>query len=190
MGSRRSRSTTSEKTTSPIPDSSGVLRRQGDQRSRGLELEVSASTVDGWHALAAYALNDAELTRFADQVLVGLFPPTYLTIDRSGNTAAFAPRHLLSLWAQKRFSGGLGLGLGVRYVGTQFIAENNAFAIDDYVIVDAYASLERGGWRASLRFENLTDTRYETRGFGTSSVIPGKPFAFYATLQLSLGSRR
>jgi TonB-dependent siderophore receptor len=175
-----------EKENIAIPDQGGFTQTVGSQRSRGLELELSAETLGGWLVSAAYALNEAELTEFADRALVGFFPPTYATIDRSGNVPAFAPRHILNLWATRRFDGGLTLGAGARYLGGQFIAEDNAFEIDDYLTLNAMVSYQRGRWRGSLNLENLSDQEYETRGYGAASVIPGQPFAAYARLELTL----
>jgi outer membrane receptor protein involved in Fe transport len=175
-----------EKENIAIPDRGGFTQTVGSQRSRGLELELSAETLGGWLVSAAYALNEAELTEFADRALVGFFPPTYATIDRSGNVPAFAPRHILNLWATRRFDGGLTLGAGARYLGGQFIAEDNAFEIDDYLTLNAMVSYQRGRWRGSLNLENLSDQEYETRGYGAASVIPGQPFAAYARLELTL----
>jgi outer membrane receptor protein involved in Fe transport len=177
-----------EKDNIAIPDETGLTRRIGDQRSRGLELELAAAPAEGWRLSVSYALNDAELTRFAEQVVVAIEPYTVATLDRSGNDPAFAPRHLLGLWASRRLESGLTLGAGARYVGRQYVAEDNAFALDDYLLLDALLSYGRGPWRLSLNFENLTGSEYETRGFGRSSVIPGDPFTLSAKLELDLGS--
>ncbi len=32
-------------------------------------------------------------------------------------------------------------------------------------------------WGLRVHFRNLTDTEYETRGFGSFSVIPGEPLS-------------
>ena len=40
-----------------------------------------------------------------------------------------------------------------------------------------------------LNFRNLTDRDYYTRGFGSSSVIPGDPFAVYGSVELGFGGR-
>ncbi len=172
-----------------IPDDTGLTRHVGDQRSRGVELELTADLAEGWNAFGAYAFSDAVLTRFAERVLVGFVPPTYATVDRSGNAPAFAPRHILNLWLSRKLGWGLGVGAGARYVGKQYIAEDNAFEIDDYWLLNAALSYQRKGWRWSVNLENLTDREYQTRGFAGSSVIPGNPFAAYAKLELSLGSR-
>ena len=46
-----------------------------------------------------------------------------------------------------------------------------------------------GQARVSLNFKNLTDAEYETRGFGSASVIPADPFAVYGRIAYSFGKR-
>ena len=43
-------------------------------------------------------------------------------------------------------------------------------------------SMSFDDWRFSLHLENLTDEEYETRGFGSTSVIPGQPTSAYLSV--------
>jgi outer membrane receptor protein involved in Fe transport len=115
--------------------------------------------------------------------------PAFQVIDHSGNTPAFAPRHILNAWGSRRFGGGFSLGAGLRYVGAQFIAENNAFETPGYVTLDAVAAYRKGRYRAALNFRNLTDEEYFTRGFAAASVLPADPFSVHATLEVGFGRR-
>ena len=170
-----------------IPDSSGLLRQAGDQRSRGVELELSAEARKGWVTYASYAYADAELKRFAEIVQTG--ETSFVVLDRSGNRPAFAPRHLFNLWTSKQFENGLGLAAGARFVGKQFISEDNRYAVDDYVLLDAAVSYRAGRFRASVNLKNIADQEYETRGFGAASAIPGRPFEVLGRVELLLGAR-
>jgi iron complex outermembrane receptor protein len=172
-----------------IPDATGFTRQNGDARSRGLEVELSAEATKGWFTYFTYGFNDAELTRFNELALVSFVPPTFALLDRSGNDPAFTPRHILNLWTTKEFESGLSLAAGARYVSRQFIAEENAFAIDDYLVLDAMIAFKRGRWRGSLNLKNLTDRDYETRGFSSTSVLPADPFTVQGRIEVSLGSR-
>jgi catecholate siderophore receptor len=145
-----------------------------------VELEVAAEPVAGLRTFVSYAYNDSELTEFAEQVFTGF---GFVTIDRSGNTPAFAPRHIANLWVSRQFHSGLGLGGGARYVSGQFIAEDNVFSIDGYVTYDAAVTWTKGPWGLSLNLKNLADRDYETRGFGSTSVLPAAGFAAYGGIQ-------
>jgi catecholate siderophore receptor len=171
-----------------IPDATGVTRQTGDQRADGFEAELQIQAHPGLFATASYAFTDAELTRYSEMLLLGDQPPFFLVNDYSGNTPAFAPRHLFNAWLVKELPGGFQLGAGGRYVAEQFIAADNAFAIDSYFLLDAMAAYRRGRFKGSLHFKNITDTEYETRGFGSSSVIPANPFGVYARIEVGLGS--
>jgi len=170
-----------------IPDSTGLSRQVGDQRSQGIELDLSVRPRPGWVTTAAYAYTDAELTRFSE--IVPLQPPDFVVVDRSGNRAPFAPRHLFSLWTSKHFASGLGVALGLRSVSEQFVAEDNRFTIGGYTTLDAMLSYEVRRLRLRLNLRNLTGTEYETRGFGAVSAIPARPFEAIARVELGFGRR-
>ncbi|MFQ5640844.1 MAG: TonB-dependent receptor, partial [bacterium] len=164
-----------------IPDQTGITRENGDQRSRGIELEITAQPHQGWYTFLTYAYTDAELTEFRE-VNFG----AQQIDDLSGNAPPFAPQHIFNFWTSKEFKTGIGIGAGVRHVSSQFIAADNQFEIDGYVTFDAMVSYSFRNFRWSLNFKNITDREYETRGFGTSSVTPANPFAAYSRLDFAL----
>jgi catecholate siderophore receptor len=170
-----------------IPDSTGLPRQAGDQRSRGFELDVSIQPADGWVTTAAYAFTDAELTRFSE--LVPLQPPDFVVLDRSGNRSPFAPRHLFSLWTSRRIASRFGLALGLRCASEQFVSEDNRYVIDPYATLDAMVSYDVGRVRLRVNLRNLTSSDYETRGFGSASAIPARPFEVHARAEVGFGRR-
>ncbi|WHA42654.1 TonB-dependent siderophore receptor [Agrobacterium larrymoorei] len=84
--------------------------QQLDLRSRGIELEVTGSLDNGLSFTGGYSYNDVEITK--------------LTPETVGNQLNATPYHMFSLWAnydvQTGPLEGLGLGAGVRYVGSSF----------------------------------------------------------------------
>lgn len=168
-----------ERDNIPIPDDNGFTQQSGNQRSRGFEIDIAAQPSSSFRAFFSYAYNDAELTSFSERLLVSVFPPTFLTFDRSGNKPAFAPDHVMNLWLSKDITSRFGIGGGARYVSSQFIAEDNAFAIDSVVTFDATAFYELGDFRLRVNLKNITDREYFMRGFGSSSVVPAPPFTAY-----------
>lgn len=177
----RVRATTSlyqlERENIAIPDDNGFTQQAGDQRARGVELELVAEARPGLAVVGSYAYTDSELTRFAELVQGG--PPTFvpLVLDRSGNRSAFAPAHLARAWVSQRFQRGLRLGAGLRYVGRRFTAEDNLVALADVLLLDGGAGYDLGAWGISLDLDNVTGEEYETRAFGSSSVLPAAPFS-------------
>ncbi len=170
-----------------IPDATGVTRQDGDQRSRGLELELMVQPAPNWYTFAAYAFSRAELTRFSELVMVptqtGI---TFNTVDHSGNTPAFAPRHILNLWTTRNFKNGVGIGGGARYISSQYIAEDNQYQIDAVLTFNATLSYSYNKTRWRVNLKNLTNRKHETRGFGSASVIPANPFGLYGAFELNL----
>ncbi len=162
-----------------IPDDNGFTQQIGDQRSRGFELETAFDLPGGVTGNFVYAYTDSELTRFTEFVIVSQNPFIGINFDRSGNSSAFAPENLAKLWVSKRYRNGLMVAGGVRFIDDQFIAEDNVATLDSHALVDAALSYTLGDWRFRLHLENLTDEDYETRGFGSSSVIPGNPTSAY-----------
>ena len=168
-----------------IPDDNGITQQLGDQRTRGLELEL-ATRQSQWYAQGTYTLLDAELTRFRESVFVptdGFVPQIF---DRTGNVPAFAPEHLLTLWAARDLGENLTVAAGLRYVDSQFVAEDNVYEIDGALTLDCGLTYRRGPGLLRLNLKNATGREYETRGFGSTSVIPAAPFSFKATLGYSL----
>lgn len=169
-----------------IPDSTGIFKQAGDQRSRGIEVDFSAEPARGLVAYATYAFTSAELTRFAEAVNTPVGPAVF---DRSGNRPPFVPRHLASLWLSKEFANGLGLAGGVRALSDQFVGDDNRYRIDAYATVDAAAWYRAGRARFAVNVKNLTGTEYATRGFGGVSAIPGRPREVLGRIDLHLGAR-
>ncbi len=170
-----------EKEKIAIVDATGVTSQIGDQDSEGFELEIASSPRPRFHWTFSYAYNDAELTRFTE-----IDPFLMRVVNFSGNTPAYAPEHLASLWLSKRFDGGFGISGGARYVGEQFIDEDNVFTIDAYTTLDALLTYERDRWGARLHLRNLTDEDYEGRGFGGASVLPADGFNLVGGIHLNL----
>jgi iron complex outermembrane receptor protein len=149
-------------------------------------VDFSAEPAKGLVTYANYAFTDSELTRFAEAVITPVGP---IVLDRSGNTAPFAPRHLVNVWISKELGNGLGAAAGLRALSEQFVGEDNRFRLPAYATVDAAVFYKRGRARFAVNFKNLTGTEYATRGFGGVSAIPGRPFEVLARVDVGIGSR-
>lgn len=166
-----------------IPDQTGILQQTGDQTSEGFEFTFDSEIGPGARLSFTYAYTDAELTEFREVVQFGAGPTDFFVVDYSGNSPAYTPEHLANLWLSQDFRGGWGIAGGARYVGEQFIDENNAFELEDFTVFDAVVFYDTGDWRLSVNLRNLSDEEYFTRAALGNSVIPVAGFNAFGSLR-------
>jgi iron complex outermembrane recepter protein len=141
----------------------------GEQRSQGVELDVTGQIRPGWNIIAAYAYIDAEVTADTNSEIVG-------------NRLFNVPKHSASLWTtyeiQRGNWQGLGFGIGFNYVGERQGDLDNSFEVDSYFLTNAAIFYRRKNWRFSLNFKNLFDVNYikSTENTRASDNSPGEPF--------------
>ena len=169
-----------------IPDSTGLTRQSGSQRSRGFELELSTEPKDGWSVRANYAFNDAELTEFAEIVQT---EQGFFVLDHSGNVPAFAPRHIGSLWATAPLATACRSRPACAASPTSTCPPTTATRSTPTRSPTPRSSTRASRARVGVHFRNLTSTEYATRGFGSESAIPGRPFEVMGRVELGFGSR-
>jgi outer membrane receptor protein involved in Fe transport len=107
-------------------------------------------------------------------------------MDRSGNQAAFAPQHIVNFWHTRDIGSHFGFGAGVRYISSQFIAEDNVYTIDGCSTLDATLYYKLDAMRWHVNFKNISNAKYEMRGFGGYAVIPAAPFVVYGGVEVTL----
>jgi iron complex outermembrane recepter protein len=153
------------------PDNSGFSIQTGEQRSQGVELSIAGELLPGWNIIAGYAYTDAEITE--DNTL-----PV-------GNRLANVPENSFNLWTtyeiQQGSLQGLGLGLGLFYVGERQGDFDNSFQIPSYLRTDAAIFYNRDRFRAALNFRNLFDVNY-IEGGSFENLFPGAPFTVQGTI--------
>lgn len=157
-----------------LDDPSGRTSLQaGEQRSRGIELDITGEILPGWRIIGGYAYTDAIVTednRIPEE-------------NRINNV----PEHAFSLWSrydiQQGNLQGLGFGLGLFYVGERQGDLNNTFSLPSYVRTDAALFYRRNNFRAALNFQNLFDNEYFETAEGDLRVFPGAP----RTVKFTLG---
>ncbi|WP_137154178.1 TonB-dependent siderophore receptor [Rhizobium sp. FKL33] len=144
-------------------DSSGnwtsVSKQMGKTRSRGIELQGTASLTDNLSLLSSYAYIDTKVLTSVDPTLIGN------AVYRS------PPQHQASLWAKYEHTdgtfNGLGYGAGVRYIGTAWGDEANSFKVPAVTLLDATISYDFGakskdleGLSLQINVKNLADKKY------------------------------
>ncbi|MEM9805700.1 MAG: TonB-dependent siderophore receptor [Cyanobacteria bacterium P01_D01_bin.56] len=164
------------------PDSDPVLAQQGfseqvgEQRSRGVELDVTGEILPGWNIVASYALTDTEVTEDNSDP------------SNEGNQFANVPLNQASLWTtyeiQEGDLEGLGFGLGLFFVDERQGDLANTFEVDDYLRTDAALYYRRNQFNAALNFRNLFDIDYiSSVSFGNRlQVERGDPFTIVGSV--------
>lgn len=152
-------------TQDPSSDDFNDRIQTGEQRSRGVELDISGEILPGWKLISTYAYTDAQVTK-DNEIPVG---------DRLPNV----PYNSASLWTTYEIQSGnlqgLGAGLGIVYVGDRQGGLPNTITIPSYVRTDAALFYRRPQFEARLNFKNLFDTNYYDATDGTS-INPQEPF--------------
>ncbi|PIG94152.1 TonB-dependent receptor [Gloeocapsopsis sp. IPPAS B-1203] len=157
------------------PDNPNFSIPSGEQRSRGVELDVTGQILPGWNIIASYAYTDARVTK--DDNL------------QPGNLLDGVPFNSASLWSTYEIQTGnfqgLGFGLGLFYVGERQGDLNNSFQVPSYVRTDASIFYRRNNWRAGININNLFNVDYiEGTGQRRNRIDPGAPFTVRGTLSV------
>jgi len=141
-------------TTDPVTNE---IFQTGEIRSQGFEVEGHAQVTRNFSLVGSYTYTDTKITEDEDPDRVGLI------VDRR-------PEHLANLWGRYEFDhgalNGLGLGLGVRYIGRSY-DRNNDIVVPSATLLDAMASYDFGavsnqleGVKLQVNASNLLDKRY------------------------------
>ncbi|MBD2690470.1 TonB-dependent siderophore receptor [Anabaena catenula] len=157
----------------PDPINPNFSIQTGEQRSRGFELDIVGEILPGWKIIGGYAYTDAQVTQ-ANNIT-------------EGNRINNVPEHAFSLWntyeIQQGNLQGLGLGLGLFYVGEREGDLNNTFSLPGYLRTDAALFYRRNNFRAAINLQNLFDTEYFELAENRLRVFYGAP----RTVKLTLG---
>ena len=157
---------TKQNVSTPDPANAAFRVQTGEQRSRGIELEMSGQVAAGWDMFLTASYIDAEVTkdnRFA-----------------VGSALPGAPKWSASLWSKYSFAGaleGLSIGGGAYFVDKrQASLPNNIWTIPDYLRFDAMAAYDFGPVTLQLNLRNLTNRKiYDLTG---TTLLPQEPRAF------------
>jgi len=171
---------TKENVLTSDPLDSNYQVAAGEARSRGFDISVAGNITPQWRVIGGYAYVDAEVTESSSASM-----PT-------GTRLANVPRHSFNLLDTYEFAegplAGLGVGMGVKYVGDRKGgATSTAFDMDAYTTVDLlayYPLTERV--RLNLNLNNLFDEEYEERAWGNIWAYPGAPRTLQAGIAITL----
>ncbi len=171
---------TKENVLTSDPVDSNYQVAAGEARSRGFDISVAGNITPQWRVIGGYAYVDAEVTESSSSSMP------------AGTRLANVPRHSFNLLDTYEFAegplAGLGVGMGVKYVGDRKGgATSTAFDMDAYTTVDLlayYPLTERV--RLNLNLNNLFDEEYEERAWGNIWAYPGAPRTLQAGIAITL----
>ncbi|WP_414586470.1 TonB-dependent siderophore receptor [Scytonema sp. PCC 10023] len=163
-------------TADPDPESRDLYSvATGEQRSRGVELDIAGEILPGWNIIASYAYTDAEVTKDTNPDIVG---------DRLPGV----PYHSASFWTTYELQSGslqgLGFGLGLTYAQDAEVILPNTFKIPSYLKADAALFYRQDNFRFGLNLKNLFSTRYYDVDNGFT-LIPGAPLTVLGTVSIN-----
>ena len=163
---------TRQNVLTPDPRDPNFSIQTGEQRSRGIDLDISGEILPGWRITSSYAYTDARIVE--DNALA------------IGNRINNVPQHSASLFTTYEIQNGnlqgLGFGLGLFYVGEREGDLDNSFSLPSYLRTDAAIFYRRGNLRAALNVNNLFNVRYFESTNGDLRVFPGAPLTVQGTV--------
>ncbi len=157
------------------PDNSGYVVVTGQQRVRGVELDVIGEPTPNWRLILGAGYLDAQVTRD--------------NVHATGNRLRGVPRFSASLWSTYRFTEGslygLTLGAGAVHVGEREGDLANSYRIPGYTRLDASAAYHFGGrYELALRLRNIGNRFYIEQPVTRTTNYAGAPRMLSATFSV------
>ncbi len=158
---------TKSNVSTPDPADPTFRVQVGEQRSNGVELDITGELSPGWDVVLAAAYNDAYVSR-DNRFAVG--SSLRGAADWSG-----------SVWTkytvQQGEAKGLSFGVGAYYMDERKAAlPNPQWSLPSYTRFDAMIAYARESWRMQLNVKNLSDERiYDLTG---TAIMPQPPRSF------------
>jgi len=161
------------KTTDPIDSDYSVTT--GEQRVRGVEMDLNGEIIPGWNVIASAAWLKAEITRDENYAV--------------GNRLPAVPTWSSSIWStyeiQEGKLSGLKIGSGFQAVGTRKGDLENSFAVGGFYSLDAMVSYQiTPDLSVSLYGKNLTDQDYIATPVSRTENYPGAPRSILASMKV------
>ncbi|MDR6782746.1 iron complex outermembrane receptor protein [Pedobacter africanus] len=143
----------------------------GQQRSKGIELDINGSIMPNFSVTANFAISRAETTKSEKPENVGFLN-------------ANAPKAQGGLWAKYTFVNpdlkGLGLGAGVNYTGKRNTLSTliNGLELPEYTLFNAalYYSIDK--FKLSANLNNVFNKTHWVGGYDFNRLYPGAPRNF------------
>lgn len=164
---------TRQNVAAPDPTDDNYSVQTGEQRVRGVELDVSGTPLAGWEIIGNVSALDAKVTKDTE--------------IETGNRLDGVPILSGSIWSSYQIQNGplkdLGFGAGVIAVGERQGDIDNSYDVSGYARIDAsvFYDIDKN-IRVSLNGRNLTDRKYIETAAGTDGNYAGAPASFVASV--------
>jgi iron complex outermembrane receptor protein len=137
----------------PAPTALNPFAQQqlGEVTSRGFEFEAKANITKDLKLLASFTAFDLTTKKDSRPLLVGKTPLVVPEVTGSAWLDYTVPDGAFK---------GLGLGAGVRYVGSSYADAENTLKVPAATVVDAAIRYQIGNWGMALNVTNLFDKVY------------------------------
>ncbi|QNL52488.1 TonB-dependent receptor [Olivibacter sp. SDN3] len=150
------------------PGNPELLRQVGQQRSRGMELDVYGQLRPNLSITANLAINETIITESDDEAEIG-------------NVLPNAPKHQGGIWAKYTFTipalRGIGIGAGANYVSTR-ATFSEQLTLPAYVVADAALYYTVDKFKLSANLNNIFNKTHWVGGYDFNRLFPGTPRNF------------
>jgi iron complex outermembrane receptor protein len=166
---------TRENVAAPDPVDDEYSVQTGEQRVRGIELDVTGTPLEGWEIIGNVSALQAKVTKD--------------TTIEEGNRLGGVPIMSGSIWSSYQLQEGplkgLGFGAGVIAVGEREGDIDNTYDVGGYARIDASVFYDiNENVRVSLNGRNLTDRKYIETVASTDGNYAGAPASAVASLSV------
>lgn len=152
----------------------GFVVQSGAQESNGFSLSFNVDPVKGLTMFGGYSYIDARNTETRNPALVGTPLPN-------------APRHSGSLFVKYRVPSGplqkVGIGVGLRRVGTQHGPSNTTLEFPAYTVINAQADYAWRNYTFNVAVNNVFDELYWLRPSAFNGNRAGVPLSYRASVR-------
>lgn len=149
------------------PSRKNFYIQDGENYSKGFELNLTASPIDGLNMIAGYSYNDSKITQTDNADYLGRRPESAGAKNR------------LNAWISYRVNSGalkgFGIGLGGNYYSENEIlnrASTGVFTLPAYTIFNGSIYYDNDSFRVTVKMNNITNKEYYK---GWSTINPQMP---------------
>lgn len=151
-------------------DPAGIRQIQvGEQRSRGVELELVGEMTKRWKIFSGLSLIRAEIVRSNN--------------DLQGKRPENVADKMANLWSVYEIGKGFSAGGGLYYMGSRYTSPANRVTIPAYTRADAALYYKAKPFALALNVNNILNRTYYEGATNDNQILPGAPRSVLLTLR-------